>query len=206
MMPVRSAIVAYGRGHRSGAGRRAEAHRVFRDYGWPHGRHGCCAGRSSGGKGAQIGILADAAIADEGARLVGELAVPFSRPARGNGAPLKPFDVAIVGMGCLLPKAPNVRAFWANILNKVDAISDIPKERFNIDLYYDPDRKAKDKMHSRWGGFLDPGAFRSHALRHSARRAALHRSDAIAGAGHGGSGAARCRLSRSRISAPERPP
>ena len=62
-------------------------------------------------------------------------------------------------MGCLLPKAPNVRAFWANILNKVDAIGEIPKERFNIDLYYDPDRKAKDKIHSRWGGFLDPVPF-----------------------------------------------
>lgn len=110
-------------------------------------------------QGAQIGILADAAIADEGARLVGELAVPFSGPRVETAPAPKPFNVAIVGMGCLLPKAPNVRAFWANILNKVDAISEIPKERFNIDLYYDPDRKAKDKMHSRWGGFLDPVPF-----------------------------------------------
>ncbi|HUE23824.1 MAG TPA: SDR family NAD(P)-dependent oxidoreductase [Bryobacteraceae bacterium] len=109
--------------------------------------------------GARIGILADAGIADEGARLVGELAVPFAGPRVETAPPLKPFDVAIVGMGCLLPKAPNVRAFWANILNKVDAIGDIPKERFNIDLYYDPDRKAKDKIHSRWGGFLDPVPF-----------------------------------------------
>src|ERR1700691_24558 len=110
-------------------------------------------------KGARIGILAGADVAAEGARLVGELPVPFAGPRVEAAPPLKPFDVAIVGMGCLLPKAPNVRAFWANILNKVDAIGDIPKERFNIDLYYDPDRKAKDKMHSRWGGFLDPVPF-----------------------------------------------
>ena len=110
-------------------------------------------------KGVHIGILADADIADEGARLVHQLAVPFAGPRVGTAPPLKPFDIAIVGMGCLLPKAPNVRAFWANILNKVDAIGDIPKERFNVDLYYDPDRKAKDKMHSRWGGFLDPVPF-----------------------------------------------
>ena len=110
-------------------------------------------------KGVRAAILADAAIADEGARIVAELAVPFAGPRVQTAPPLKPFDVAIVGMGCLLPKAPNVRAFWANILNKVDAIGDIPKERFNIDLYYDPDRKAKDKMHSRWGGFLDPVPF-----------------------------------------------
>src|ERR1017187_6788994 len=99
-------------------------------------------------KGARIGILAGADIADEGARIVAELAVPFASPRVETAPPLKPFDVAIVGMGCLLPKAPNVRAFWANILNKVDAIGEIPKERFNIDLYYDPDRKAKDKIHS----------------------------------------------------------
>ena len=110
-------------------------------------------------KGARIGILADAAIAEEGARIVGELVIPFAAPRVAAAPPLKPFDVAIVGMGCLLPKAPNVRAFWANILNKVDAIGDIPKERFNVDLYYDPDRKAKDKMYSRWGGFLDPVPF-----------------------------------------------
>jgi len=110
--------------------------------------------------GARLAILAESSIADEGARLVGELAVPFD-PPRGEEVlpPLKPFDVAIVGMGCLLPKAPNVRAFWANILNKVDAIGDVPKERFNVDLYYDPDRKAKDKIHSRWGGFLDAVPF-----------------------------------------------
>jgi acyl transferase domain-containing protein/NAD(P)-dependent dehydrogenase (short-subunit alcohol dehydrogenase family)/acyl carrier protein len=109
--------------------------------------------------GARIGILSGADIADEGARLVAELTVPFAGPYVETAPPLKPFDVAIVGMGCLLPKAPNVRAFWANILNKVDAIGDIPKERFNVDLYYDPDRKAKDKIHSRWGGFLDAVPF-----------------------------------------------
>jgi acyl transferase domain-containing protein/NAD(P)-dependent dehydrogenase (short-subunit alcohol dehydrogenase family)/acyl carrier protein len=110
-------------------------------------------------KGVRVGILAGADIADEGARIVGELAVPFASPRVETAPPLKPFDVAIVGMGCLLPKAPNVRAFWANILNKVDAIGEIPKERFNVDLYYDRDRKAKDKIHSRWGGFLDAVPF-----------------------------------------------
>jgi len=110
-------------------------------------------------KGARIGILAAATVVEEANKLVAALEVPFD-PAQVEEAPhAAPVDVAIVGMGCLLPKAPNVRAFWNNILNKVDAIGDIPKERFNIDLYYDPDRKARDKMHSRWGGFIDPVQF-----------------------------------------------
>lgn len=110
-------------------------------------------------KGARIGILAPASVADEGARLVREMAEPFESPRVEEVLPPAPFDVAIVGLGCLLPKAPNVRAFWANILNKVDAITEVPKERFNIDLYYDPDRKARDKIYSRWGGFLDAVPF-----------------------------------------------
>ena len=70
-----------------------------------------------------------------------------------------PLDIAIVGMECLLPKAPHLRAFWDNVINKVDAITEIPRHRFNIDLYYDPDRKTRDKVYSRWGGFLDDVPF-----------------------------------------------
>ncbi|HUB32064.1 MAG TPA: beta-ketoacyl synthase N-terminal-like domain-containing protein, partial [Bryobacteraceae bacterium] len=144
----------------------ADAHVIGLDDGVPEdGRPVVFAGVTDGRGAARAavlgaaGILADAAIADEGARIIGELAVPFE-PARVEELPpAKPFDVAIIGMGCLLPKAPNVRAFWANILNKVDAIGDVPKERFNVDAYYDPDRKAKDKIHSKWGGFLDAVPF-----------------------------------------------
>ena len=86
-------------------------------------------------------------------------ALPIEHAAAEEFPPAKPLDVAIVGMGCILPKAPNLRTFWANILNKVDAITEIPKQRFNIDLYYDPDRKSRDKIYSRWGGFLDDVPF-----------------------------------------------
>ena len=66
-----------------------------------------------------------------------------------------PVDIAIVGMACLLPRAPTLQAFWENILNKVNAIREIPPERWDWRLYYDQDRDARDKMCSRWGGFLD---------------------------------------------------
>lgn len=70
-----------------------------------------------------------------------------------------PSNVAIIGMGCLLPKAPHVNAFWANVLDKVDALTEVPKERFDINLYYDADRHSRDKIYSRWGGFLDDVPF-----------------------------------------------
>ena len=58
-------------------------------------------------------------------------------------------------MACLLPKAPNLQAYWENILNKVDAMTEIPKDRWDWELYYDTDRLARDKIYSKWGGFLD---------------------------------------------------
>ncbi len=70
-----------------------------------------------------------------------------------------PSDIAIIGMSCILPKAPHVRNYWHNILDKVNAVTEIPPERWDWRRYYDPDPKAKDKVYSRWGGFLDDVPF-----------------------------------------------
>jgi acyl transferase domain-containing protein/NAD(P)H-dependent flavin oxidoreductase YrpB (nitropropane dioxygenase family)/NAD(P)-dependent dehydrogenase (short-subunit alcohol dehydrogenase family) len=71
----------------------------------------------------------------------------------------RPFDVAIIGMSCLLPKAPDVPTYWNNILNKVDAVTEVPPDRWDWRKYYDPDPAATDKVNSKWGGFLDPIQF-----------------------------------------------
>ncbi|MFQ5843342.1 MAG: beta-ketoacyl synthase N-terminal-like domain-containing protein, partial [Thermodesulfobacteriota bacterium] len=71
----------------------------------------------------------------------------------------RPSDVAIIGMACIFPKASNVQTYWENILNKVDAIREIPKDRWDWSLYYHPDRKARDKVYSKWGAFLDDVPF-----------------------------------------------
>lgn len=68
-------------------------------------------------------------------------------------------QVAIVGMGCLLPGAHDVRRLWSNILNKRDTITEIPRERFDIDRYFSEDRRARDRVYTRWGGFLEEVAF-----------------------------------------------
>ena len=71
----------------------------------------------------------------------------------------KPSDVAIIGMACMLPKAGTLKTYWENILNKVDAITEIPKDRWDWQLYFNPDRNARDKVYSKWGGFIDPVPF-----------------------------------------------
>ncbi len=76
-------------------------------------------------------------------------------PVPGQG----PVDIAIIGMSTLLPKAGSTQAYWENILDKVDAITEIPSHRWDWRLYFDADRQAKDKIYSKWGGFLDDLAF-----------------------------------------------
>src|SRR5262249_21831643 len=80
---------------------------------------------------------------------------------RGADEPATPpaAAVAIVGMACILPGAPDLETYWSNILNKVDAVGEVPSERWDWRQYYDPDRNAPDKVNSRWGGFIWPAAF-----------------------------------------------
>ncbi|MBM3465292.1 MAG: acyltransferase domain-containing protein, partial [Armatimonadetes bacterium] len=68
-------------------------------------------------------------------------------------------DIAIVGIATLLPEAQDPQHFWANLLAKKVAVKEVPESRWDWRLYYDPDTKAPDKSHSRWGGFFDDVVF-----------------------------------------------
>ena len=62
--------------------------------------------------------------------------------------------LAIVGMGCMFPKADNIDAYWNNIKNRVDAITDIPKTHWSINDYFDKDPKKPDHTYAAKGGFI----------------------------------------------------
>ncbi len=62
--------------------------------------------------------------------------------------------IAIIGIGSRFPGADNTESFWQLIKNGVDAITEVPKERWNIDFYYDCDPHKPNKANTRWGGFL----------------------------------------------------
>jgi acyl transferase domain-containing protein len=80
-----------------------------------------------------------------------------ARAARRAAA--KPSQIAIVGIGTLLPKAGDAQRYWRNILDQVRVLREVPPERWDWKLYFDPDRNARDKVYSRWGGFLDEVPF-----------------------------------------------
>lgn len=62
-------------------------------------------------------------------------------------------DVAIIGMACLFPGAPNLQAYWENIVSKFDAIGDPPDE-WGAEFFYDPDSAENDRTYTQRGGYL----------------------------------------------------
>ncbi len=62
--------------------------------------------------------------------------------------------VAIVGIGCRFPGADGPEAFWRLLEEGVDAVTEVPPDRWDVDALYDPDPGAPGKMSTRWGGFL----------------------------------------------------
>lgn len=63
-------------------------------------------------------------------------------------------DIAIVGMACRFPGADNLSEYWELLSSGVDAVDEIPTERWDWRDYYDVDPEAAGKMYNRWGGFL----------------------------------------------------
>ncbi|HKN20099.1 MAG TPA: beta-ketoacyl synthase N-terminal-like domain-containing protein, partial [Terracidiphilus sp.] len=62
--------------------------------------------------------------------------------------------IAIVGLGAVLPDAPNVPAFWENVKNSRYSVSEVTPDRWDPAFYYDPDPKAPDKTYSKIGGWV----------------------------------------------------
>ena len=63
--------------------------------------------------------------------------------------------IAIVGVGCRFPGANDPAAFWQLLRDGVDAIREVPADRFDQHAFYDPDPAIPGKMNTRWGGFLE---------------------------------------------------
>lgn len=63
--------------------------------------------------------------------------------------------IAIVGIGCRFPGAPNLDKFWKLLRDGMDAIREVPANRWDIDSFYDPDPDLPGKMTSKWGGFVE---------------------------------------------------
>ncbi len=69
---------------------------------------------------------------------------------RRNREPL-----AVIGIGCRLPggvESPD--GFWRLLRDGVDAVTEVPADRWDASGVFDPDPEAPGKAYTRWGGFL----------------------------------------------------
>jgi acyl transferase domain-containing protein len=64
--------------------------------------------------------------------------------------------IAIIGIACRLPgRVRSPDDFWNLLASGVDAVTEVPKERWHLPALYHPDSAKPGRMNSRWGGFLD---------------------------------------------------
>ncbi len=63
--------------------------------------------------------------------------------------------IAIVGMSCRLPGAASTDELWSLLKSRVDAVGEVPKDRWDTEYYYSPDSTRAGKMYTRAGGFID---------------------------------------------------
>ncbi|MEV0905226.1 SDR family NAD(P)-dependent oxidoreductase [Streptomyces hokutonensis] len=66
--------------------------------------------------------------------------------------PPAPLDIAVIGMACMFPQAPDLPTFWANILGGRDAVTEVPVDRWDPAVHYADDKSGATP--SKWGGFL----------------------------------------------------
>ncbi|MCO5176896.1 MAG: acyltransferase domain-containing protein [Thermomicrobiales bacterium] len=80
------------------------------------------------------------------------MAHKYQPPTQNHSTPVD--GIAIIGMSCLFPGAKDLEAYWENILNKFDAVSEPPAEAWDPGVYYDPDLGDADKVYCQRGGYL----------------------------------------------------
>ena len=64
--------------------------------------------------------------------------------------------VAVIGMACRLPGGiDSPEQLWEALLRGDDLVTEIPRDRWDADEYYDPEPGVPGRSVSKWGAFLD---------------------------------------------------
>ncbi|MEE8056697.1 MAG: SDR family NAD(P)-dependent oxidoreductase [Pseudomonadales bacterium] len=71
-----------------------------------------------------------------------------------HSAATGPLDIAIIGLSGKYPQAENLEAYWHNLREGKDCITEIPAERWDWRDYYTEDRSQAGRHYSKWGGFI----------------------------------------------------
>jgi acyl transferase domain-containing protein len=71
--------------------------------------------------------------------------------------------IAVIGMACRLPGAGNLEQFWELLVGGRSSVGEVPANRFDQELYYDPRQGIPAKSYTKIGALLDSREFdRAH--------------------------------------------
>src|ERR1700704_5989524 len=73
--------------------------------------------------------------------------------AEGSVKPASGF--AIVGYAARLPGAADADEFWQVLRQGRDTVSEVPRDRWDVEEFFDPDPDAAGKIVTRRAGFID---------------------------------------------------
>jgi len=65
--------------------------------------------------------------------------------------------IAVLGIGCRFPQADGPAQFWRMLYEEVDAITEVPPDRWNVDELWSEDASRPGHTYARWGGFVERG-------------------------------------------------
>jgi len=63
--------------------------------------------------------------------------------------------IAVIGMGGRFPKAATLEQFWANLAAGVDAVDEVPADRWDVSRHYSADRNSPSSTYSKWGALVE---------------------------------------------------
>lgn len=94
--------------------------------------------------------IVEALVSDHSATLIRH----YGLESEQKPAPARTSDIAIVGMSCRLPDAPDVGAFWNNLLEGRNSVREIPASRWNWQQHFSS-VPGPGKSVSKWGALID---------------------------------------------------
>ncbi|MBR3771445.1 MAG: polyketide synthase dehydratase domain-containing protein, partial [Clostridium sp.] len=67
--------------------------------------------------------------------------------------------IAVIGMSLKFPMSDTPEEFWENLKNSKDMITEIPKDHWDVEQWFDEDPAVPNKTYSKWGSFIEPDKF-----------------------------------------------
>ncbi|HSP81175.1 MAG TPA: beta-ketoacyl synthase N-terminal-like domain-containing protein, partial [Myxococcaceae bacterium] len=84
---------------------------------------------------------------------------PATEPLRPSGPPPatsgQEEPIAIIGLAGRYPMAEDLDTFWDNLRAGRDCITEIPRERWEHERWFDPAPERPGRSYGKWGGFLE---------------------------------------------------